>query len=503
MLHGFSPARLHSSTRLAGIFLALSALSLYLTAGRGVSPGDESWFLLVARRVADGDHLYRDVFYSPLPLAVWLTALPVAVFGAHIAIVEVLAALIWAGTALLVAGHARRATGSGAVSALTVAALVVVAPPQRNSLYTPLAMLLLLASLALTTRVVERSLAPRLALLGGGMAGLSFAAKQTIGLGALAALLFSVSLTGRPGRARSAMTALAGFGAVALAILLALALSGDLGAAVRDGFTAKGQYLRYGSLSYVHALRDAGRLLVSQPAGALDNLPPLLAPLVAAVLVAAARRRALSTSVLVPAVFAAAAVACAYPRFSATHLVWANAAVVACAASAIGPELVARRRLTVAFALPLAAGCGAAVSLVPLAWANGELTFSSLPSFVGVPISRATEDAAARVRRTVKPGEEVFFVTEDAAFFTLTARTRDVTPYDVPAASNIGPSEIALLLKDVRAGTIPRACFGGAQAYREEPSLRPLALERALETVMRPIADLGACVLHIRRRRPP
>ena len=491
------PAGLRTLLRRAGTVLALSALSLYLTAGRGVSPGDESWFLLLAKRVVDGSHLYRDVAYSPLPLAVWLTCLPVALFGAHIAVVEVLAALIWAGTALLLAGHARRASGSRAVSVLAVAALVVVAPPQRNSLYTPLAMLLLLASLVLATRFVERP-SQRLAFLGGAAAGLSFAAKQTIGLGALAAFLISVAVARQPGRLRAAVAAIAGFGAVALTILLELALSGELGDAVNEGFTGKGEYLAHGSLSYGKALGDAWGLLLPQPAGAFDNLPPLLAPLAAVVLIAAVGRRALSTSVLVPAFYAVAAVAAAYPRFSATHLAWANAAVLAFAASAIGPSLAASRGLTVALGVPLAVGCGIAVSLVPLSWANGDLTFSSLPSFVGVPISRASEDAATRVQHTVRPGETVFFVTEDAGFLTLVTRVRDPTPYDVPAASNIGPSEIGSVLKGVRAGRIPRACFGGAHAYPDEPSLRPLALERALATVMRPIADLGVCILYVR-----
>ena len=144
-----------TSVRRAGAVVLLGAVSLYLTAGRGVSPGDESWFLLVAKRVADGDDLYRDVFYSPLPLAVYVTAAPVALFGAHIAIVEVLIALTWACTALVVVGYTLRVTGSRAVAGLTLMALVVAAPPQRNSLYTPLAMLLLLVCMLLATRLLK------------------------------------------------------------------------------------------------------------------------------------------------------------------------------------------------------------------------------------------------------------------------------------------------------------------------------------------------------------
>ena len=305
--------------RRAGAVVALSAVSLYLTAGRGVSPGDESWFLLVAKRVADGDDLYRDVFYSPLPLAVYITAAPVALFGAHIAIVEVLIALTWACTALVVVTHACRVTGSRAVAALALMALVVVAPPQRNSLYTPLAMLLLLVCMLLATRLVEAGGTGR-AFLAGAVAGLSFASKQTVGAGALAALLLCLAFAPRAWRRRGILAAVGGFAAVSAAFALVLALSGLLDDAVRTGFTGKGEYLTHGSVSYPGALLDAFRLLPSEPAGAFDTLPLLLAPAVAAVLVVAARRRALSITVLVPAAFALAALAATYPRLSATTL---------------------------------------------------------------------------------------------------------------------------------------------------------------------------------------
>ena len=224
--------------RRAGAVLALSAVSLYLTAGRGVSPGDESWFLLVAKRVADGDDLYRDVFYSPLPLAVYVTAAPVALFGAHIAIVEVLIALTWACTALVVVAHACRVTGSRAVAALALMALVVVAPPQRNSLYTPLAMLLLLVCMLLATRLVEAG-GTRRAFLAGAVAGLSFASKQTVGAGALAALLLCLAFAPSAWRRRGILAAVGGFAAVSAAFALVLALSGVLDDAVQRASPAR------------------------------------------------------------------------------------------------------------------------------------------------------------------------------------------------------------------------------------------------------------------------
>ena len=483
-----------SLLRRAGAVLLLSAVSLYLTAGRGVSPGDESWFLVVAKRVADGDELYSEVFYSPLPLAVYLTAAPVALLGDHIAIVEVLIALTWACTALVVVAHARRVTGSRAVAALTLMALVVVAPPQRNSLYTPLAMLLLLVCMLLVTRLVEAG-GIRPALLAGAVAGLSFASKQTVGAGALAALLVCLAFAPRTWRTRAVAAAAGGFAAVSAAVALLLALVGVLGDAVRTGFTSKGEYLTHGSLSYPTALSDAVRFLPSEPAAAFDTLPLLLAPAVAALLVAAAGRRALSATVLVPAAFAIAALAATYPRVGATHLGWANPAVIACAIAAVGPFLRPRRRLAVA-AAPLAVGCAIAALIAPWSWANGQVVFSSLPGFEGVLVERTTEEEAEPLVQAVRPGEPIFFVTERAGFFYLVTGARDPTPYDVPATSNIGPREVASIAAEVRSGTVSRACFGGPRAYRDNPSLRPFALERVLRQELRPIADLGACVLY-------
>ena len=485
-----------SSVRRVGTVVLLGALSLYLTAGRGVSPGDESWFLLVAKRVADGDDLYRDVFYSPLPLAVYVTAAPVALLGAHIAIVEVLIALTWSCTALVAVGYALRVTGSRAAAGLTLMALVVAAPPQRNSLYTPLAVLLLLVCMLIAKRLVEAG-GGRSALLAGAVAGLSFASKQTIGAGAFAALLLCLAFAPRAHRTRAVLASLGGFAAVSAVLAIVLALSGLLDDAVRTGFTDKGEYLAYGSLSYWQALWTAAQFLPSEPVGAFDTLPLLLAPAVAAVLVVAARSRALSVPVLVPAAFAIAALAATYPRMSATHIGWVNPAVIVCAVAAVGPSIRVRRRIALA-AAPLAIGCAIAAALIPVSWAGGQLVVSSLPAFEGMPLSRTSEREPARLLHSVQRGESVLFVTDHAGFLYLVTGARNPTPYDVPAASNIGQIELASIAADVRSGAISQACLGGRLAYPDEPSLQPLALERVLRRTLRPVADLGPCVLYSR-----
>ncbi|MGH3071771.1 MAG: hypothetical protein ACRDNB_05815, partial [Gaiellaceae bacterium] len=164
--------------------------------------------------------------------------------------------------------------------------------------------------------------------------------------------------------------------------------------------------------------------------------------------------------------------------------------------AAVGPSLRANRRRAVAAAVPLALGCAVAVALIPVSWARGQLVVSSQPAFNGMPLARASELEAARVRHGVRPREPVFFVTERAGFLYLVTGARNPTGYDWPAASNIGSQEIASVAADVRTGAITNACFGGRHAFPTEPSLRPFSLERALARGLRPVADAGPCILH-------
>ena len=65
----------------------------------------------------------------------------------------------------------------------------------------------------------------------------------------------------------------------------------------------------------------------------------------------------------------------------------------------------------------------------------------------------------------------------------------------MPATSNIGSRELDGVAADLRAGAITSACFGD-RAYRENPSLRPLRLERVPRRKLRPVDDVEFCVLH-------
>lgn len=477
--------------------VGLVVLSLVVTAGRGVSTGDETWFLQVAARVAGGERLYADVFYSPLPLAALLAALPVAVVGAHVAVIEILNAATWAATVLVTLRVARLAGAGRGARIVLIGGLLVMATPQRNSLYTPLAMLFLMIALAL---VAQPGRSPMRVGAAGLSVGLAFASKQTVGLAALAALLVTVTATCALGGQRRAQltAATAGFGAVVVILVAGLAAMGVLPDAVRNGFTSKGEYVEHGTLGYLDALGESLRLVWSSTLSGVENTAPLLAaPLAAALTALVVVRRSTrpgSGAVIGPGVFALAAVAAAYPRFGTTHLAWANPPVLVVAAVAL---TLLRPPRWVPAALGAAIG-GAVLALLlqpVLAWARGDLRLGDVPGFRGVPVAVESTARAEKLRATTPAGDAVLYVEYDAAFRYLVTAARNPAPWDIPAASNIGAEEISRIREDVSSGRY-RICLTGASGYGSAPSLRPAALEAVVRGTMRRERDLGTCTLY-------
>lgn len=493
-----APAPTTGGVRLARVWppLVLVALSLLVTAGRGVSTGDETWFLQVAARLADGEQLYDEVFYSPLPLAALLAAVPVAVVGAQIAVIEILNAITWAATALVGLHVARRAGVRGGTRILLLCSLLATATPQRNSLYTPLAMLLLMIALAL---VMQPGRPAVRAGAAGLAAGLAFASKQTIGLAALAALIVTVAACATGERRRIQLAAAAaGFGAVVLALVAGLAATGVLPDAIRSGFTSKGEYVEHGTLWYPTALEESLRLVASSTLGGIENTAPLLAaPLAVALVGLVGLRRSTKRGLVVligPAAFALAAVAAAFPRFGTTHLAWANPPVLVAAAVAL--TLLRPPRWIPAVLGAAVGGAALALLLQPvLAWARGDVRFVDLPGYRGVPLGVEAAARADRLRATTPSRARVLYVEYDAAFRYLVTGARNPTPWDVPAASNIGVEEIRRIRDDVSSGRY-RICLAGAGGYGEAPSLRPEALEAVVRRTMRRQRDLGTCTLY-------
>lgn len=130
-----SGSHLNPSGRVRRFFLWVAAgLALFIigfgfTLVAGVNVFDESWFLQVLSRLSSGDILYRDVFFGITPLSVYLTYIPIRIFGVQILVVKAVMSLCFSLTVLL-CFHITRQLGLVRNRAfLLVGVLPVYAPP--------------------------------------------------------------------------------------------------------------------------------------------------------------------------------------------------------------------------------------------------------------------------------------------------------------------------------------------------------------------------------------
>jgi 4-amino-4-deoxy-L-arabinose transferase-like glycosyltransferase len=505
-----------SSRRLvaAGLAALTVAAGLYLLSG--INTRDEAWFLQVAARTADGDVLYRDVFFGATPLSIWLTWPLVALFGAQLAWVKLLVLASFAVTLALTAWTARRLGAGTAAVLLLAAALLVLATPLRSSLYQPLATTFLAACLALTLVWVEGGPRARLAVAAAGAAaGLAFAAKQNVGLYALAALLLAVLLAGEGRRLRAWGLAGAGFAVCAVLPLVPVAATGGLGAFWDYALAGKGAYTDLGSVSYVQGFRleavQARDLLTG--GSVLDAILPayhallyLVVPAILVLLVpawlrtAGEERRRLE----VVGLFALASAAAILPRADASH-VGVVSPVLLLAGWYAGHLLLrgwepGRRRtgaLAAGIALVLAPGV-VVVAAWPAIQAERGARPSDLPFARGVLLDPVREE---RMRETAfvlsRAGADgpLFLATPEAGFYSLLSGVPNPTPYDYPLATAFGRTGQAELVAQIRRGELDAVCLG----IRRAGDLTPWRIVHTVRTTMEPGERTPACRVY---RRP-
>lgn len=479
-----------------------------------VNPLDESWTLQIVRRLGDGEALYRDVWFGVTPLSVYLLWGAVGILGEEILVVKGLLALLAAGNGLLVARIAMQ-VGAGPWGAVVCALVTLSLAPALASLYTPLAVLLLLVceTLALTA---FRQHALRWVIAAGCAAGLSFAAKQNVGGLAIAALLASLILV-EPTRngVRRLLAAALAFGAVGCATVLAMAATGGPRIALDALGLAKGSYLRLGRVPYQEmvgeSIRNVARpgawrdLLAGRDRDLLLTTPRVLLPILAVFLLAAAwavwarrphSRRGLDPMLTTVTSFAAAGFAGAYPRFDSPHLAWVAPAILVALAAAVVRTAPAVSRPVRVVGVCLAAAWAAFALLGPVGdWRSGDRVRVGLPHFAGAWTSREQRDRADRDLRHLDealPERTVFIVLGKASFYYLAGGFRNPTRFDYPASTSIGKREADEILEGVADGTVRVACLADPTA---DVPLRADELERRLREVLRPGPDVGLCRL--------
>ncbi|MDR7574027.1 MAG: hypothetical protein QN194_14025 [Armatimonadota bacterium] len=506
---------MRKATLAAGLFL----ISLYLNLAAGINRGDEAWFLQVMRRVREGEVLYRDVFYGAGPLAVAFTAPLVSLIGVEIIAVK---AVVAAGyTASLLFGiRILERMGAGAGSRmLFLGANLLLAPPAPHAPYQSLANAFLMAAFDATTaaQAVEDSRARRRLLAwAGAAAGLSFTAKQNIGVYALLAILGAI-LARREEERLSLRQRAIEIGTPGIAFLGTLALtflpiwaSGGGPKFMDYGVLNKPTYLRLSGIPYTEGLVGILRSLQAlSPRSTLEQglwalrsfsfLLPFLAGFfwIGGFFVPTSSGRA---SWIASGLFASAAFLGVFPRADYAHIIYAVPALLTVmiggwSAWPIRPwKIVLERGIGALLIL----GLIVALMIPPLRLLQGRLTISSLPHFRGPLIAPALQaqilEETARLRTRI-PEPSVFLLFPTAGFYYLQTGLRNPTPFDIPTATSFGRVGQEETMQAIREGRIRWVCY-----WRWEWNLRPVRIEAFVEQEMEPVEDLGLCTLY--RVRP-
>jgi len=516
---------------------ALGLAAIVFSTTHGDVGWDGMWLLQVIARVRAGEVLYRDVFFGVPPLAVYLGVLVTQVFGVELFALRLLLAAVLVASYLVAADLLARLAGTRRYEAALAPMMFALALPANVPLYQSLANLFLLLAVNASVRWAThaRDASGRAAawlFLAGGAAGLSFAAKPTVGLLALAAVaavsVFTRSAVRGPLAVRgenpvACLTAGLGFSAGIAAFWIPVALSGGWGNFLDYVFFNKSTYLRVAGVGYAGGLLSfLGRLATGRalgPIAAIKDAPLLLPPLVAVSMAVAWRARRNAT-VVVTAVLVLAAVELAtlFPRSDIDHVVPAvpgflvailygwHVFVRPTTADDLGTEarLAAspwpRRCGAVVMSLVVALGA-IRLSASGAALISSERTWSSLPHLAHVRIAKRREAALASHATAIRDASyngQLFLLVPNAGLYYLVSGVRNPTPFDYPLATAFGRDGQALLALGVEFGLIGRACMATVVG-----SLAPERLQQAVRNRLRPVADLGPCTLWLSRTSAP
>ena len=503
-----TPAR---RSTLVWLGVAAFVVGLVISISRSYSYKDETWFLQILDRMASGDALYRDVWFSPTPFAPYLGRGLVEVLGTRIAVVKGMNALEF-GLVATMAFAAVSWFGGRRERWLLLGAIVALAAPVPDGPYTALAYAAMLGSaLAVLAWLRDPARGVRLLVVAGALAGVGLGFKQNVGILAagaagLAALL-APAANGVRERFSRGMWVAGGFLAVTLGVLGLLLASGSWSAFVHHGIATQGEYLRDASVSY---LSEIGRWVetfsADWPAGgpsALRDtsmvLPLIALPLIALVAVTARGRDRPRMWTLFG--FGAAAVAGVHPRWDAVHL--RHAAPILLLGLTIG-ALTVRRRFglrtrRVSSILAVAVVVLAVASLV----GRSGLRLvsdprSALPQFWPALANSNEEQMirwAGQLETATADLRPTLILVPSASFYYLVTDMQNVTPFDYPLSVIISDAS-KRLIEDLRSGRIRSVCFRGSDWAAVFETLEPRLVTEFVEREMRPVAVTEACTIY-------
>ena len=487
---------------------------------------DEAWFLHAMTRTAQGEVLYRDVFYPTTPLAAYVGAGLVAAFGSELVVLKLTGIACIAATFVLLLWIADQLHLRLAPAAFGAVVLLVELPYTFG--YTILATTLMVSSLAALLAWQARTastatLALTWLVLTGTLAGACLATKHNVGAYVAAALTISVPLllysTARR-TARDTFIAIAALvapmGIVPLALMIPVLLSGAQPAAFDILVAAKLDYVKYSAtaVSYstgfslsLGALLPDDRVSVRTLLEGLHGGRPWVYLLPPATALAAAwawwRRPEVFGGAGLPVVlFAAAAAASIFPLAEQSHFT-VVAPIFLVAIAYLAGRTVPRAVSSWSAVACVALG-GMLMATAPLLWLRTDSRVAITRHLRGVVLPPGAEAQLidrAREIRVATGGEETFLLFPEAGLHYLIGDIANPTPYDFPLRGSFGTHGMDIVLEQARHGEVRYVCVDPSWGLPGPPpgpfpALVPSELSAAIRERLTPVATLAACDLY-------
>jgi hypothetical protein len=408
---------------------------------------DETWFLVVVKRVLRGDRLYKDVFFGAGPMPIWVAAAVVWVSRAQLLVMRLLSSvyfIVGLGVIVLTLQQAD-------LDPVPVVALAVGAGGAHLTPYDQYGRWSLVTAMASAAGLLVG--AP---IFTGLLLGLSISGKYSTGLSAVVAVLpLTIVLEGPLFGLQVAVAAL-----ITLAVTVILLGRRGVTAFIAGAVRNKGVYLRVGAMSPVAGIRRA----VSQASGNLASTLYLIPVSISYLLLFAGAVAAPiglvvglghpSPSRAIGAAVCLIGLAACYPRYSHTHVLAVAPPVAMGVWLSLGiTGAMATTALIIGCGCLVASLAGSVVSL-----AEEDVRWD-VPGMRLLPVKRVSgvwPDATQDLVDTV--GSEVFLLHPYASAFYLSGSLYNPTPYDYPMASTFGPDGQTEVIDSIRNGRIRWVC---------------------------------------------
>jgi len=498
---------------------------MYTGITSGTITNDEAWFLQVSKRLAEGEVLYKEIFFNVPPLSAYLTSFLVKIFGAELLVVKVLMSCFFTATGLLMVRILQKLRVGTTARALVVLAYLAYTPSwliAAGSLYTPLAYMLLLASFLAMLSWLESELGVsenskrerycRMMVLGI-LSGLSFVAKQNIGVYIFLGVMFGVWISMRFLRQKPrafivpCFLLLTGFISTLLLFSIPILLTGSLEKFLEYGFLNRANYIQAAQIPYtaqvtwfwqvLNNLRTWYDLLWAYWMTQFFLPPVTYVILFMTWFRSKSHHRHMAVLFIL---FNTTSFIGLFPRVALSNIM--PTLPMTLISTIWGLSQIQRalkaRFLHIAYALcVLWLGLGVIALLGrPIRWILRDThQFSSIPHFRVIFLPNNDLDnleSAADMIQTTTQDDNVFFLTPSASTLYLLMERTNLSSFDYPLVTAFGFDGQEQVIMQIQKGEIDWVCF---KTLGEHP-LNPRLLEEFVQNHMVRVKNTGLCELH-------